>query len=146
MTPRRLRVSLRSDTAEKTCGKHVLTYQLEFTVVPVSNGTAVIQPDFMKKLPPFFSGHFCFNELCLDVDQLSIGKLFIVLLVQNHNSRSKIHHQLLCQIRDETDFLQIYLVNEGKIELGVVLGHRLVYAAPIHHKFFLDLNNHKLLN
>ena len=82
----------------------------------------------------------------MDVDQLSAGKLFIVLLVQDHNDISKIHHQLLCQIHDVTDLLQISLVNDGKIELGVVFGHRLVYAAPIGHKLFLDLNNHELLN
>ena len=76
---------------------------------------------------------------------MSTGKLFIVLLVQDHNGRSKIHHQLLGQIHDETDFLQISLVNDGKIELGVVYGHRLVSAAPIEYKL-LDLNNHKLLN
>ena len=78
--------------------------------------------------------------------QLSTSKLFIVLLVQDHNGRNKIHHQLLCQIRDETDLLQISLVNDGKIEFGVVFGHRLVYAAPIEYKLFLDLNNHELLN
>ena len=100
----------------------------------------------MKKMPPFFSRHFCFDELCLDVDQLSTGKLFIIPLVQDHNSRSKIHHQLLCQIHDETDLLQISLVNDRKIEVGVVSGHRLVYAAAIEHKLFLDLNNHELLN
>ena len=131
MRPRRLRVSLRSDTAKKTCHKHVLTYQLAFTVAPVSNGTGVIKADFMKKLSPFFSRHFCFDELCLGVDQLSTGKLFIVLLVQDHNDRSKIHHQLLCQIHNKTDLLQISLMNDGKIEVGVVFGHRLVYAAPI---------------
>ena len=97
-------------------------------------------------MPPFFSQHFCFDELCLDVDQLSTGKLFIVLLVQDHNGRSKIYQQLLCQIHDETDLLQISLVNDDKIELGVVFGHRSVYAALIEHKLFLDLNNHELLN
>ena len=45
-----------------------------------------------------------------------------------------------------TNLLQISLVNDGKIEVGVVFGHRLVYAAPIEHKLFLDLNNHELLN
>ena len=74
------------------------------------------------------------------------AKLLIVLLVQDHNGRSKIHHQLLCQIHDETDLLQISLANDGKIEVGVVFGHRLVYAAPIEHKLFLDLDNHELLN
>ena len=44
-----LRLPLCSDTTEKTCGKHVLTYQLVFTVAPVSNGTGLIKPDFMKK-------------------------------------------------------------------------------------------------
>ena len=96
MRPRKLRVSLCSNMAEKTCDKHVLTCQLAFTVAPVSNGTALIKADFMKKLPPFFSQHFYFDELCLDVDQLSTGKLFIILLVEDHNGRSKIHHQLLC--------------------------------------------------
>ena len=100
----------------------------------------------MKKLPSFFSRHFCFDELCFDVDQLSTGKLFIALLVQDHNGRSKIHHQLLCQIHDETDLLRISLVNDGKIEVGVVFGHRLVYAAPIEHKLFFDLNNQEFLN
>ena len=143
----RPRVSFHSDTPEKTCHKHVFTYQLAFIVAPISNGTALIKPDFMKKnCHHFFSRHFCFDELCLDVDQLSTGKLFIVLLVQDHNSRSKIHHQLLCQIYDETDHLQISLVNDGKIEVGVVSGPRLVYAAPIEHKLFLDLNNHELLS
>ena len=147
MRPRRPRVSLRSDTAEKICHKYLFTYQLAFTVAPLSNGTSLIKPDFIKKkLPPFFSQYCSFDELCLDVDQLSTGKLFIVLLVQDHNGRSKIHYQLLCQIHDETDLLQISLVNDGKIELGVVFGHRLVYAAPIHHKLFLDLNDHELLN
>ena len=125
----------------------MLAYQLAFTVASVSNGTALIKPDFMKKkLPLFFSGYFCFDEICLDVDQLLTGKLFIILLVRDHNGRSKIHHQLLCQKHDETDLLQISLVNDGKIEVGVVFGHRLVYAAPIEHKPFLDLNNHELLN
>ena len=147
MRPRRSRISLRSDTAEKTCHKHVLTYQPAFTVASVSNGADLIKPNFMKKkLPPFFSRHFCFDELCLEVDQLSTSKLFIVLLVQDHNGRSKIHHQLLCQIHDEINFLQISLVNESKIEDRVVVGHRLVNAAPIKHKLFLDLNNHELLN
>ena len=95
------------------------------------------------KLPPFFSRHFCFDELCLDVDQLSTCKLFIVLLLEDHNGRSKIHHQLLRQIHEKTE---ISLVKDGKIEVGVVFGHRLVYAAPIKHKLFLDLNNHELLN
>ena len=99
----------------------------------------------MKKTATIFSRHFCFDELCLDVDQFSTNKLFIVLLLQDHKSRSKIPHQLLCQIHDETDLLQISLVNESKIEFGVVFGHRLVYAAPIEHKFFLDLNNHELI-
>ena len=49
MRPRRPYGSLRSDMAEKTCHKHVLTYQLAFTVAPVSNGTDLIKPDFMKK-------------------------------------------------------------------------------------------------
>ena len=49
MKSRRPHVSLRSDTAGKTCGKHVLTCQLAFTVAPVSNGTDLIQSDFMKK-------------------------------------------------------------------------------------------------
>ena len=134
MKPRRPRVSLRSDTAEKICHKHVLTYQLAFTVAPLSNRIGLIKPDFMKKkLPLFFSQHFCFNELFLDVDQLSTGKLLIVLLVQDHNDRSKIHHQLLCQIHDETDLLHISLVNDGKIEFGVVFGHRLVHAAAVEH-------------
>ena len=44
------------------------------------------------------------------------------------------------------DLLQISLVNDGTIEVGVVFGHRLVYAASIEHKLFLDLNNHELLN
>ena len=57
-----------------------------------------------------------------------------------------IHHQLLCQIHDETDLFQISLVNDCKIGLGVVFDHRLVYATPIEHKLFLDLNNHELLN
>ena len=99
-----------------------------------------------KKLPPFFSQHFCFDELCLDVNQLSTGKLFIVLLVQDHNGRSKIHHQLLCQIHEETDLLQIAIVNDDKIELEVVFGHWLVYVAPIHHTLFLAFNNHEFLN
>ena len=147
MRPRRPRVSRRLDMTEKTCHKHVFTYQLPFTVAPVSNRMGLIKPDFIKKrLSPFFSRHFSFNELCLDVDQLSIGKLFVVLLVHNHNGRSKIHHQLLCQIYDETDLLQISLVNNSKIEVGVVFGNRLVYAAPIHYKLFLDLNIHELLN
>ena len=147
MRPQRSRVSLRSDTSEKICGKHVLTYQLAFIVAPVSNGTALIKPDFMKKkLPLFFPRYSSFDEICLDVDQLSTGKLFIVLLVQDHNESSKICHQLLCQIHDETDLLQISLVNDGKIKLGLVFGHWLVYAAPIHHKLFLDLNNHEFLN
>ena len=77
---------------------------------------------------------------------MSTGKLFIGILVQDHHGRSKIHHQLLCQIHDETGFLQISLVNDGKIEVGVGFGHRLVYAAPIDHKLFLNLNNHELLN
>ena len=116
-------------------------------MAPISNGIGLIKPDFMKKkLPPFFSRYFCLDEFLLDVDQLSTGKLFIVLLVEDHNGRSKIHHPLLCQIHDETDLLQISLVNDRKIEVGVVFGHRLVYAAPIHHKLFLDLNNHELLN
>ena len=38
------------------------------------------------------------------------------------------------------------LVYDGKIELGIVFGHRLVYATLIEHKLFLDLNNHELLN
>ena len=50
----------------------------------------------------------------------------IVLLVQYHNGRSKILHQLLCRIHDETDLLQISLVNDSKIELRAVFGHRLV--------------------
>ena len=70
----------------------------------------------------------------------------MVLLVQDHNGRSKIHHQLLCQIHDEIDLLQISLVNDGKVEVGAVFGHRLVPAAPIYHKLFLDLNNRELLN
>ena len=41
---------------------------------------------------------------------------------------------------------QISLVNDGKIELGLDFGHRLVYAAPTEHKLFLDLNNNELLN
>ena len=146
MRPRRLCVSLRSDTAENTCHKHVFTYQLAFTVIPVSNGTALIKADFMKKTATILFPHFYFDELCLDVEQLSTGKLFIVLLVEDHNGRSKIHHQLSCQIHDETDLLQIPLVNESKIELGLVFGHRLVSAASIEHKLFLDLNNHELLN
>ena len=147
MRPRKPHISFRSDMAQKTCHKHVFTYQLAFTVAPLSNGTSLIKPDFIKKLPPFFSQHFCFDELCLDVDHLLTGKLFMVLLVHDHNGRSKIHHQLLCQIHDETDLLlRISLVNDGKIEMGVVFGHRLVYGAPIHHKLFLDLNNHELLN
>ena len=93
-------------------------------------------------MPRFFSRHFCSDELCLDVDQLSTSKLFIVLLVQDYNGRSKSHHQLLCQIHDETDLLQISLVNDGETEVG----YQLVYAAPIEHKLFLDLNNHELLN
>ena len=124
MRPRKPRVSLRSDTTEKTCHSHVFTYQLAFTVAPVSNRTGLIKQDFIKKLPSFFSRHFCFDELCLDVDQLSPDKLFIVVLVQDHSGRSKIHHQLLCQIHDETDLLQTSLVNDGKIEVGVVFGHR----------------------
>ena len=124
----------------------MLTYQLVFTVAPVSNGTGLIKPDFMKKTATILFPYICFDELCLNVDQLSTGKLFIVLLVQNHNDRSKTHHQLLCQIHDEIDLLQISLVNDGKIELGVVYGHRLVYAASIAHKLFLGLNNHELLN
>ena len=80
------------------------------------------------------------------LDQLSTSKLFIVFLVEDHNGRSKIHHQLLCQIHDEIDFLQIFLVNDGKIEVGVVFGHQLVYVAPIYHKLFLDLTNDELLN
>ena len=146
MTPRRPRTSLRSDTAEKTCHKHVFTYQLAFTVVPLSNGTALIKPDFMEKTATIRFPALCFDELCLSVDQLLTGKLFIVLLVQDHNGRSKIHHQLLCQIHDEADLLQISLVNDGKIEVGVVFSHRLVSAAPIHHKLFFDLNNHEFLN
>ena len=71
---------------------------------------------------------------------------FIVLLVEDHNGRSKIHHQLLCQIHDETDLFQISLVNDGKIELEIVFGHWLVYVALIHYKLFLDLNNDELLN
>ena len=147
MRSQRPRVSLRSDTPKNTCHKHVFTYQLAFAFPPVSNGTGLIKPDFMKKkLPPFFSGHFCFDELCSDIAQLSTGKLFIVLVVEDHNGRSKIHHQLLCQIHDETDLLQISLLNDGKIELGIVFGYRLVYPAPIEHKLFLDLYNHELLN
>ena len=46
----RPRVSLRSDTAVTTCGKHVLTCQLPFTVVPISNGKDRIKPDLMKKM------------------------------------------------------------------------------------------------
>ena len=46
MRLRRPRISLRSDM---TCHKHVLTYQLAFTVPPVSNGTDLIKLDFMKK-------------------------------------------------------------------------------------------------
>ena len=53
---------------------------------------------------------------------------------------------MLCQIHDEIDLLQISLVNDGKVEVGVVFGHGLVPAAPIHHKLFLDLTNHELLN
>ena len=49
MGPRRPHVSLRSDTAEKTYHKHVLMYQLVFTVAPVSNGTGLIKADSMKK-------------------------------------------------------------------------------------------------
>ena len=49
-------------------------------------------------------------------------------------------------MQDEIDLLQISLVNDGKIEVGVVFGHRLVYGALIEHKLFLDLNNHELLN
>ena len=56
------------------------------------------------------------------------------------------HHHLLYQIRDETHLLQISLVNDGKIEVGVVFGHRLVCVAPIEHQLFLDLTNHELLN
>ena len=145
MRPRKPVVSLRSDTTEKTCGKHVLTDQLAFIVAPVSNGTGLIKPNSMKKTATILFPGTCFDELWLDVDQLSTGKLFIVRLVQDHNGRSKIHHQLLCQIHDETDLLQILLVNDGKIELGLVFGHRLVYAAPIKHKHLLDLNNHELL-
>ena len=44
------------------------------------------------------------------------------------------------------DLLQISLVNDGKTELGVVFGYRLVSAAPIEHKLFLDFNNDELLN
>ena len=62
----------------------------------------------------------------MNFNQLSTGKLFVVLLVQDHNGRSRIHHHLLCQIHDETDHLQISLVNDGKIELGVVFAHRLM--------------------
>ena len=80
------------------------------------------------------------------LDQLSTDKLFIVLLVQDHNGRTKIHHQILRQIHDKTDLLRISSVNNGKIKVGVVFGHRLVYATSIHHKLFLDLNNHELLN
>ena len=124
MTPQRSRVSLRSDTAENTCYKHLLTYQLVFTVAPVSNGTALMKPDFMKKkTATILFPALCFDELCLDVDQMLTGKLFIVLLVQDHHDRSKIHHHLLCQIHDETNLLQISLVNDGKIEVGVVFGH-----------------------
>ena len=100
----------------------------------------------MKKPATILFQHFCFNELCLDVNQLSTGKLFIVLLVHDHHGRSKIHHQLLRQIHGETDLLQISLVNDGKIEVGVISGHRLVYAVPINHKLFLDFNNYELLN
>ena len=32
------------------------------------------------------------------------------------------------------------------IEVGVVFGHRLVYASPIEHRLFLHLNNHEFLN
>ena len=77
---------------------------------------------------------------------MSTGKLFIVLLVEDHNGRSKIEHQLLCHIHDETNLLQISLVNDGKIEVGAVFGHWLVYVAPIEHKLFLDLNNHELID
>ena len=99
----------------------------------------------MKKTATILFPGTCFDELCLDIVQLSTGKLFIFPLVEDHNGRNKIHHQLLCQIHDETDFLQISLVNDSKIELEVVLGHRFVYAALIEHKL-LDLNNHELLN
>ena len=71
----------------------------------------------------------------MNFNQLSAGKLFIVLLVQDYNGRSRIHHHLLCQIHDETDLLQISLVNDGKIEVGVVFGHRLVYAAQTFLRF-----------
>ena len=109
--------------------------------------TGLIKPDFMKKtVIILFLGTFLFDELYLDVDQLSTGKLFNVLLVQDHNGRSKIHYQLLCQIHDETDLLQISLVNDSKIEVGVGFGHRLMYVAPIEQKLFFDLNNHELLN
>ena len=121
MRPRRPRVSLRSHTAEKIYHKHVLTYRLPFTVAPLSNGTGLIKADFMKKTATIlFPGHFCFDELCLDVDQLLTGKLFIVLVVEDHNGRSKIHHQLLCQIHDEIDLLQISVVHDGKIDILVV--------------------------
>ena len=49
MRPRRPHVSPRSDTPEKICHKHVLTYQLVFIVAPVSDGTGLIKADFMKK-------------------------------------------------------------------------------------------------
>ena len=81
----------------------------------------------------------------MHVDQLLTGKLFIVLLVEDHNGRSKIQHQLLCQIHDEVDLLQTSLVNDRKIEVGVVVGHWLVYAAPTHHKLFLHLSNDELI-
>ena len=40
-------VPLRSHTDEKTCGKHVFTYQLAVTVASVSNGTGLIKPDLL---------------------------------------------------------------------------------------------------
>ena len=95
MRPRRPHASLRSDMAEKTCHKNVLTYQLAFTVAPLSNGTGLIKLDFMKKTAIIlFPALLCFDALCLDVDHLLTGQLFIALLVQDHNGRSKIHHQL----------------------------------------------------
>ncbi len=49
MRPRRQLLGLRSDTVLKTCGRQVLTYQLAFSVTPVSNGTVLIETDVIKK-------------------------------------------------------------------------------------------------
>ena len=80
---------LHSSTALKTCGRQILTYQLAFIVAPGSNGTYLIEPDFMKE-----TDNICFDELSLDTDHFLTSKLPTALLCLDDNDRIMIHHQL----------------------------------------------------